>query len=660
MDVFHLRDTIIDDYSSYITSFFEIADDRIKSTVQKEFQDGLLWPEPLLQLNPAFASGGNVDELVHENVLHPLCADIFRRDKSEDDPAGKPMLLYKHQAEAIRAAQTGNSYVLTTGTGSGKSLAYIIPIVDFVLKHQEKRGIKAIIVYPMNALANSQELELEKFLKYGRKSFPVTYRRYTGQEGSEDRQEILSNPPDIILTNYVMLELILTRPYEKKLVQAASDLQFLVFDELHTYRGRQGADVGMLIRRLRNMVSPLGSERHIQCVGTSATLAGPGTFAEQQREVANVASRLFGTQVEPHNIIVETLTPDTVNDISEDLGDARFVQKLRDDILAPDDTADLQAFIRRPLAVWIENTLGLEKNAEGRLVRCKPRPIKGKNGIAPALAQLTGLSQDDCFAALQKTLLKGYTLKKPSGKPVFAFKLHQFLSKGDTVYASIETSEARSITLHGQQYAPDRGDERVTLFPLLFCRECGMEYYSVWKLDDDDAGSRFAPRAVASTETVEGSESGFVFIQDEEKWPEDREAQMRLLPEDWLEENKPFAEDLGYDGPPFAWDEDRRFTLRCELDALFFHLYLPADPDGSWKQAEGESASEFAALKEAFPTPRNAVDYIMDTFPIRRKRDIADNGSYRTRDEILRVYDAMQKAMTEGSTFQTALVISSQ
>ncbi|MBR5734087.1 MAG: hypothetical protein IKX79_00915, partial [Desulfovibrionaceae bacterium] len=225
-------------------------------------------------------------------------------------------------------------------------------------------------------------------------------------------------------------------------------------------------------------------------------------------------------------------------DISEDLGDARFVQKLRDDILAPDDTADLQAFIRRPLAVWIENTLGLEKNAEGRLVRCKPRPIKGKNGIAPALAQLTGLSQDDCFAALQKTLLKGYTLKKPSGKPVFAFKLHQFLSKGDTVYASIETSEARSITLHGQQYAPDRGDERVTLFPLLFCRECGMEYYSVWKLDGKDTGPCFAPRAVASTETVEGGEEGFVFLQDEGKWPEDPEEQMRLLPEDWLEEHK--------------------------------------------------------------------------------------------------------------------------
>ncbi|MBR5734326.1 MAG: N-6 DNA methylase, partial [Desulfovibrionaceae bacterium] len=111
---------------------------------------------------------------------------------------------------------------------------------------------------------------------------------------------------------------------------------------------------------------------------------------------------------------------------------------------------------------------------------------------------------------------------------------------------------------------------------------------------------------------------------------------------------KPFAEELGYDGEPFPWDEARRFVLRCELDALFFHLYLPSNPDGSWKQAEGESAGEFAALKEAFPTPHDAVDYIMETFPIRKKKDTAAFGSYRTKDEILRVYDAMQAAMAHG------------
>ena len=116
----------------------------------------------------------------------------------------------------------------TTGTGSGKSLAYIVPIVDHVLRGGSGRGIQAVIVYPMNALANSQINELDKFLRYGfEDSSPVTYRRYTGQEGEAERQEIINHPPDILLTNYVMLELIMTRPRERRLVDGMRGLHFL-------------------------------------------------------------------------------------------------------------------------------------------------------------------------------------------------------------------------------------------------------------------------------------------------------------------------------------------------------------------------------------------------------------------------------------------------
>ena len=176
-------------------------------------------------------------------------------EKREDDIAGSKLRLHQHQEDAIRVAQSGANYVLTTGTGSGKSLAYIIPIVDFVLKHGSGKGVQAIIVYPMNALANSQLGELEKFINLGfpDNKGPVTFGRYTGQESDEEKKQIMANPPDILLTNYVMLELILTRPDERKtLVNAAQGLRFLVLDELHTYRGRQGADVAMLVRRVRN------------------------------------------------------------------------------------------------------------------------------------------------------------------------------------------------------------------------------------------------------------------------------------------------------------------------------------------------------------------------------------------------------------------------
>src|SRR6202008_1439657 len=106
--------------------------------------------------------------------------------------------LHRHQKEAIEAARTGKSYVLTTGTGSGKSLAYIIPIVDRVLAAEAagtyRPGIKGIVVYPMNALANSQLRELQKFLPIGYpEGPPVTFDRYTGQESAEDRARIIAN-----------------------------------------------------------------------------------------------------------------------------------------------------------------------------------------------------------------------------------------------------------------------------------------------------------------------------------------------------------------------------------------------------------------------------------------------------------------------------------
>ena len=149
----------------------------------------------------------------------------------------------------------------------------------------------------MNALVNSQYEALSRFAevyeKRTGKPCPVTFRRYTGQDKEEDKKLIQQNPPHILLTNYVMLELMLVRPEEGRFVDAtASGIQFLVFDELHTYRGRQGADVALLIRRLRNRCG----NPHLQCIGTSATMiSGRKTTASERRgAVASFASDIFG------------------------------------------------------------------------------------------------------------------------------------------------------------------------------------------------------------------------------------------------------------------------------------------------------------------------------------------------------------------------------
>ena len=119
MDVFALRDKLIRDYATYIESFIHIGDDRVREHVDGELDAGLLWPDPLLQLNPSFEPGAWIDDLVDGGKLHPLCRDIFRL-KPTNKP-DKPLRLHRHQAEAIQAASSGDSYVLTTGIGSGNA-----------------------------------------------------------------------------------------------------------------------------------------------------------------------------------------------------------------------------------------------------------------------------------------------------------------------------------------------------------------------------------------------------------------------------------------------------------------------------------------------------------------------------------------------------------
>jgi ATP-dependent helicase YprA (DUF1998 family) len=206
VDVFDLRQRLVDDYADFTRSFVNIRDPLIAEHVDRELADGLLWPEPIVQLNPAFEPAGTIDELVANGILHQRCAPIFRRGKSATNLDGEPLLLHRHQREAIEIARAGANYVLTTGTGSGKSLTYIVPIVDHVLRRGSGRGIQAVVVYPMNALANSQLGELDKFLAIGVPGSTGLVRvgRYTGQESDEERQALLAHPPDVLLTNYVM------------------------------------------------------------------------------------------------------------------------------------------------------------------------------------------------------------------------------------------------------------------------------------------------------------------------------------------------------------------------------------------------------------------------------------------------------------------------
>lgn len=192
---------------------------------------------------------------------------------------GRDFHLYRHQEEAISSIMAGSPTVIATGTGSGKTESFLLPILNHCLQTNEK-GIKAILLYPMNALANDQVERLSRYAKGSNVRFGIL----TGAtpEDSEEqspnralsRREMRDDPPDILLTNYVMLERVLTARKWRPVIEACkSSLSFVVLDELHTYRGTKATQLMFLLQRLREQTAtdPLP-------IGASATLAQSGGY----------------------------------------------------------------------------------------------------------------------------------------------------------------------------------------------------------------------------------------------------------------------------------------------------------------------------------------------------------------------------------------------
>lgn len=525
-DVFGFRDSLIAEYSQFSRSFTRIAAPDIRSHVEQEYARGRFWPEPLVQINPNYERKGSIPELVRDGLLHPACAHIFQVDKPEGAP--KPMRLFAHQLEAIAKAREGKSYVVTTGTGSGKSLSFFIPIVNRVLAARETdatRRTRAIVIYPMNALANSQLEELEKFLHgYVEDQRPFTVRRYTGQESPAEREEIAKYPPDILLTNFMMLELILTRfeEIDRRVVEHCMGLEFLVLDELHTYRGRQGADVAMLVRRLRQRLDA----SNLLCIGTSATMSSTGSAEDQKKTVAEVASKLFGTTISPHEVIGERL--ERVTDKSLDLAAIRpeLASSIRRTAF---DWATFDAFRRDPLAVWVELKLGIDMTGLAEPRRAAPRTL---SEAATELAADADVDVAEARAALQSFLVAAHEMRTPEGRAPFAFKLHQFISGPGKVMTTLESPGQRHVTLDAQRFAPGRKDEGVQLYAAHFCRECGQEYHPVWH-----GSGAFSPREIDDV-TAELDENGskpvFGFLAPRSR-SQLYQGQIEDLPDTWLD-----------------------------------------------------------------------------------------------------------------------------
>lgn len=528
-NVFDFRNRLINEYSSFSRSFSKVCAQDILSRVEQEYDRGRYWPEPLIQINPNYKRQSTVQQLAQEGMLHPTCAQIFQTGKTEGK--AEDLHLYVHQLQALAKAQKQQSYVVTTGTGSGKSLAFFVPIIDRILKAKAvdaQKRTRAIVIYPMNALANSQLEELDKFLHgYPDDKKPFTVARYTGQESAAEREDIASNPPDILLTNFMMLELILTRfeDVDRRVVEHCQGLEFLVLDELHTYRGRQGADVALLVRRLRERLQA----SQLVCIGTSATMSSTGTQADRNQTVASVASLLFGAQITEQDVIGETL--ERVTNPAKDIHAVKALLKqalLRESFQWP----DFAAFSEDPMAVWVELSLGIELPVDEPPRRAKPMTL---GDAARRLADDAQCSLEEAHAGLQRFLVAAHDVKTPQGRAPFAFKLHQFISGPGKVLATLEPQGVRHITLDAQRFAPGRQEEGTQLYPVHFCRDCGQEYHPVWR--SGQAQVEYTPREIDDVSSDDDENASYGFLCPARSGQTYR-GSIEDLPESWLDLTK--------------------------------------------------------------------------------------------------------------------------
>ncbi|MBD3236698.1 MAG: DEAD/DEAH box helicase, partial [Candidatus Eisenbacteria bacterium] len=305
-------------YQSYIRTTFPVADESLRSDIHTRVdEEGMLWRGPLLSLQRPYVRDAQTlaeqsDDLsLHSDLLTAGATPIGDKPQA---PFGQ-WKLFSHQREAIAQITAGHNTVVSSGTGSGKTEAFFLPVLDYCLRHRGP-GIKALILYPMNALANDQ---YERFARY-LAGTGVTFGRYTGDTPEDEERAIKDNKevrpeglcreaiwyrkemrraetlPNILMTNYAMLEFLLLRKEDRRLFDEG--LRFLILDEIHTYAGARGVEVACLIRRLREHIGKLEGE--LVCIGTSATVRGRETEA-----VARFAGELFADTFDSDHIVME-------------------------------------------------------------------------------------------------------------------------------------------------------------------------------------------------------------------------------------------------------------------------------------------------------------------------------------------------------------------
>ena len=494
---------------------------------------------PFVESLPDFEKGASISQLVRDGALHKRWAELGMSDE------GKRLFerpLHIHQIAAIGRDE---NYLVATGTGSGKTESFLFPLVDDLLRQGrlEQPGVRVILVYPLNALANDQMHRIARMLFRDLGDPGITIGRFTGQvrssatRGDEERQltamptfqsnfpdidraprnwllsrgEMLDTPPHILITNYAMLEHILLLPRNRALMDAA-DVRWIVLDEIHTYTGAQAIEVAFLLRKLKVRLGLAPGA--VRCVGTSASLD-----PSRRDELARFAEDLFGETflsgdaavitseraVHP-SLSSGTTVPETPLTDWIKLGEG--LTRLREDgamtaanmqYLVGDwndsvRAADLEGFVLDEAHSFGDSLIkNLARRPE---VRAVARALSARSLPFDNLANrvFASITEENGRKALTALISLGVLAKPsvPGAFPLLPARYHLAASGIDGVALSLSSDNVE----HWSDYLLSRTGTHINGVPaylLLVCRNCGEPYIEAW-----DDGQLLNPRPDSS------------------------------------------------------------------------------------------------------------------------------------------------------------------
>lgn len=480
------------EFISYISTSFSFSDLNLRKQFESELSK-IISKGPYLEINDVFLSGKSIKELVDEGVLSPLFEDL-EKGKASGSMLNKNILpverkLYLHQEKSIRTIVDGGNVVISTGTGSGKTNCFLIPVINDLLREKESGtlgpGVRALFIYPMNALANDQLKNIRKLLMDYE---DITFGVYNGGTENEEedaikvyesmfanepieklrhplKNELLSRdqmketPPNILFTNYAMLEHLLFRPKDDVLF-SKSDFKFVVLDEAHIYSGATGIETSILLRRLKARIT---SSRETQFILTSATL---GTSKDSDDDIIRFANNLCGVTFKKENIIrADRQKYVRVSDVK------KYPYSL---ILELADEKNSVADVLNKYGVKHENLPESEliydfinSSAQYHLFRhkiSKVTPLKDIEGILEA-------STDECIAFIS-LCSRAYK----NGKSLIDARYHFFIRSLEGCFITL--SPERKVFLNRQKKYND-----YAVFEVAICDEC-CKFALVGKVQD--------------------------------------------------------------------------------------------------------------------------------------------------------------------------------